>query len=139
MAGAAGLEPVTSAVTGQRSNQLSYAPAFRARESSERRGRRQPCFAQKNVRAADAKEVGVGNHAEETYRYPNKSYFSTPNSRTGTKFVNELKPGRYCTLCHPFLKGRSRVFFAPRDAFIRLVFAAHFQSKDAVRDWIDVL
>lgn len=27
MAGATGLEPATSAVTGQRSNQLSYAPA----------------------------------------------------------------------------------------------------------------
>jgi hypothetical protein len=26
----------------------------------------------RNVRAADAKEVGVGNPAEETYRYPNK-------------------------------------------------------------------
>ena len=30
MAGAAGLEPVTSAVTGQRSNQLSYTPAMGA-------------------------------------------------------------------------------------------------------------
>ena len=28
LAGAAGLEPVTSAVTGQRSNQLSYTPAM---------------------------------------------------------------------------------------------------------------
>ncbi len=27
MAGVAGLEPVTSAVTGQRSNQLSYTPS----------------------------------------------------------------------------------------------------------------
>ncbi len=27
LAGATGLEPATSAVTGQRSNQLSYAPA----------------------------------------------------------------------------------------------------------------
>ena len=31
MAGVAGLEPVTSAVTGQRSNQLSYTPAGGAR------------------------------------------------------------------------------------------------------------
>jgi hypothetical protein len=26
----------------------------------------------KKIRAADAKEVGVGNPAEETYRYPNQ-------------------------------------------------------------------
>jgi hypothetical protein len=28
MAGTTGLEPATSAVTGQRSNQLSYVPSF---------------------------------------------------------------------------------------------------------------
>jgi hypothetical protein len=27
---------------------------------------------EKTIRAADAKEVGVGNPAEETYRYPNQ-------------------------------------------------------------------
>ena len=68
MAGAAGLEPVTSAVTGQRSNQLSYAPA-----RTETLGKpfvRVKLEAEK-IRAADAKEVGVGNPAEETYCYPN--------------------------------------------------------------------
>src|SRR5579862_1597216 len=82
MAGAAGLEPVTSAVTGQRSNQLSYAPAWGSRtygntpHSSSR--------TQRNIRAADAKEVGVGNPAEETYCYPNneilgpRAFLSTP-------------------------------------------------------------
>lgn len=33
MAGATGLEPATSAVTGQRSNQLSYAPLERGQRS----------------------------------------------------------------------------------------------------------
>jgi hypothetical protein len=76
MAGVAGLEPVTSAVTGQRSNQLSYTPA-RGQENV-----RNPRFTVngefnkfplgKRIRAADAKEVGVGNPAEETYRYPNQ-------------------------------------------------------------------
>ncbi len=32
MAGVAGLEPVTSAVTGQRSNQLSYTPTKGSRK-----------------------------------------------------------------------------------------------------------
>jgi hypothetical protein len=27
------------------------------------------------IRAADAKEVGVGNPAEETYRYPNQIHY----------------------------------------------------------------
>src|SRR5687767_15556879 len=35
MAGVAGLEPVTSAVTGQRSNQLSYTPVKGERESTQ--------------------------------------------------------------------------------------------------------
>ena len=35
MAGVAGLEPVTSAVTGQRSNQLSYTPAMGTQKLEE--------------------------------------------------------------------------------------------------------
>ena len=31
-------------------------------------------FFEERIRAADAKEVGVGNPAEETYRYPNQSF-----------------------------------------------------------------
>ncbi len=73
MAGAAGLEPVTSAVTGQRSNQLSYAPASKRRENlSELPTQVNRVY---KVRAADAKEVGVGNPAEETYCYPNQIFY----------------------------------------------------------------
>jgi hypothetical protein len=69
MAGAAGLEPVTSAVTGQRSNQLSYAPA-QVGEIRRCRFPSQRTF--QKIRAADAKEVGVENPAEETYYCPNQ-------------------------------------------------------------------
>jgi hypothetical protein len=69
MAGAAGLEPVTSAVTGQRSNQLSYAPARGMGKLENLPGSVKRKSGK--IRAADAKEVGVGNPAEETYCYPN--------------------------------------------------------------------
>ena len=78
MAGVAGLEPVTSAVTGQRSNQLSYTPrdgdVKTKRTCRERQGLLRdfwPPSSILKIRAADAKEVGVGNPAEETYCYPN--------------------------------------------------------------------
>ena len=71
LAGAAGLEPVTSAVTGQRSNQLSYAPARGSEPRKTALARQAKGFG--NIRAADAKEVGVGNPAEETYRHPNQN------------------------------------------------------------------
>ena len=41
MAGVAGLEPVTSAVTGQRSNQLSYTPTQGEAKCTETPGSRQ--------------------------------------------------------------------------------------------------
>jgi hypothetical protein len=69
MAGAAGLEPVTSAVTGQRSNQLSYAPAMGTGTLVESPGIVNVGI--RKIRAADAKEVGVGNPAEETCCHPN--------------------------------------------------------------------
>ncbi len=78
MAGVAGLEPVTSAVTGQRSNQLSYTPREGETKGKKIITQRQDLVRDivlgvlKNIRAADAKEVGVGNPAEETCCYPNE-------------------------------------------------------------------
>ena len=89
MAGVAGLEPVTSAVTGQRSNQLSYTPA-KGRETIKKLSHSVKIWLGKfwkvKIRAADAKEVGVGNPAEETYCYPNRVIL-----RTGAPFVNPYR------------------------------------------------
>jgi hypothetical protein len=48
VAGVAGLEPVTSAVTGQRSNQLSYTPAERDGETTKH-----PWFVNEDLEADD--------------------------------------------------------------------------------------
>lgn len=94
MAGVAGLEPVTSAVTGQRSNQLSYTPAKGNVKIKKDRANVKFCFAAfleicncladeivlNKIRAADAKEVGVGNPAEETCCYPNTVMLQSGNN-----------------------------------------------------------
>jgi hypothetical protein len=88
MAGVAGLEPVTSAVTGQRSNQLSYTPAKRGTKRVKEDSRSVKFWFEVyglKIRAADAKEVGVGNPAEETCCYPNGT-----NVTFRQHFVNKL-------------------------------------------------
>ena len=74
MAGATGLEPATSGVTGQRSNQLSYAPAKKAWAASYGMPPTQSMGynLKKVTRATDAKEVGVENPSEETFCRPNQ-------------------------------------------------------------------
>ena len=89
MAGVAGLEPVTSAVTGQRSNQLSYTPTKGEANPTEICHSRQG--EQKNIRAADAKEVGVGNPAEETYCYPNTAMLQSSNNLSTFEHKIECK------------------------------------------------
>ena len=78
MAGVTGLEPAASCVTGRRSNRLSYTP-YKGRKKLP-----EVCWGssgqKKMIRTTDAKEVGVGNTAEETYRCPNrlKMFLSRP-------------------------------------------------------------
>ena len=58
MAGATGLEPATSAVTGQRSNQLSYAPVMGGRNAMKPMLHRQ-VFAEKSG-PGDRRQGGGG-------------------------------------------------------------------------------
>jgi len=55
---------------------LSYAPAWGRRTYGN--DCRASSRSRKNIRAADAKEVGVGNPAEETYCYPNNEILCSP-------------------------------------------------------------
>ena len=77
MAGVTGLEPATSCVTGRRSNQLSYTPG-KGREKVAEVFSRSSGSAKKMIRTTDAKEVGVGNTAEETCRCPNQKEIFLP-------------------------------------------------------------
>ena len=107
MAGVAGLEPVTSAVTGQRSNQLSYTPAKGNVKVKKTDARVKFCFSAflrltprlscarnfelNKIRAADAKEVGVGNPAEETCCYPNEAMLQSGNDLSTTEHTIKRK------------------------------------------------
>ena len=77
VAGVTGLEPATSCVTGRRSNQLSYTPG-KGRENVAEVFSRSSGSAKKMIRTTDAKEVGVGNTAEETCRCPNRKAIFLP-------------------------------------------------------------
>jgi len=53
-------------------------------------------LSEKRVRAADAKEVGVGNPAEETYRHPNKFLFPLfATIELGASLSTSFQTGRY--------------------------------------------
>jgi len=69
---------------------LSYTPEGELKISESSPLRQRPTE-RKTVRAADAKEVGVGNPAEETCRYPNQilSHF-----KTLPRFVNSQTSGK---------------------------------------------
>ena|GEM_PF-1750402 len=95
MAGVTGLEPATSCVTGRRSNQLSYTPG-KGRENVAEVFSRSSGSAKKMIRTTDAKEVGVGNTAEETCRCPNRMGMFLPQPRSvNPQFSQPLHTGSH--------------------------------------------
>ncbi len=93
VAGVTGLEPATSCVTGRRSNQLSYTPG-KGRENVAEVFWRSSGSAKKMIRTTDAKEVGVGNTAEETCRCPNRMDIFLPQPRSvNPQFSQPLRTG----------------------------------------------
>ena len=80
MAGAAGLEPVTSAVTGQRSNQLSYAPAMGLVKLEDASG--------------SVKEVWRNKFGQQT---PRRWGWGTPlKKRTATRMIHSCFFEAFC-------------------------------------------
>ena len=95
MAGVTRLELATSCVTGRRSNQLSYTPG-KGRENVAEVFSRSSGSAKKMIRTTDAKEVGVGNTAEETCRCPNRMGMFLPQPRSvNPQFSQPLHTGSH--------------------------------------------
>ena len=101
-----GLEPATSCVTGRRSNQLSYTPG-KGRENVTEVFSRSSGSAKKMIRTTDAKEVGVGNTAEETCRCPNQKEIFLP------KLSYKLLPPRVLGLLVPIPKSALLIQLSP--------------------------
>ena len=101
MAGVAGLEPVTSAVTGQRSNQLSYTPAFRGAapliargpESSKRKHRNPSFDSSSSIFASRGFPAEPGNCESRIHPGPNHVPKLTTQS-TGARRKNEIAVAR---------------------------------------------
>jgi hypothetical protein len=95
VAGVAGLEPVTSAVTGQRSNQLSYTPARSTRQylkspiaSNFFTGFSCPRAKKRAFGQQTPRRWGWGTPLKKRTATRTKSFESTRKDRTGCNFVN---------------------------------------------------
>jgi len=88
---------------------LSYTPAKGGWQTKRRFQERQVLLGDLilwKIRAADAKEVGVGNPAEETCCYPNKINLTFPKL-----FVNSYRPSISVSVASKNLLALRRRFF----------------------------
>ena len=117
MAGVAGLEPVTSAVTGQRSNQLSYTPAKGNVKIKNIRADVKFCFAAfleifflKLEHGLVPVKIFVNKSGQQT---PRRWGWGTPlKKRTATRIRQCYSPA---TICQPLNAKLSGKAFFPND------------------------